>query len=560
MPLRIFIALLFLGPVAGAQVSFVEIDSLILYEHLEQAERKTEALIQQLEDRESRKESVLEMKFRLVQIKDRQDVSPAKILEDLLLLKAEAKGLPSLSYRIHLLIALAYEKAKNLDLTKKYLDMAYAMSGNFESIFSLYCVRKSSYLSYMKEYDASYGWAVKARDFALKYGNVTDLKDAYLLLRNLESQKENYPEVQKYNVLLLDFARKSNSKNLALSYLNISFTYLVMQDPNKALQYSDSTYAFYASLPLMYKNDVPQVRYKIFESLGQTDSAYHYFKLYHKDLLQWQKEEELFKTKSLEEQYQNVKKEATIQSKNQQIFFIVSLLGVLTLGAVLLYRKNREIKKQNKTIHKQVLDLSKTLEQKQVLLSELQHRVKNNLQHVISILEIQKESVNYNNIDELIRGNQNRIHSMALLHKKLHVSDSVNEVHLGRYLAELAELVKDSYDTPKKNITLQTACEVALISIEKALPIGLIITELVSNSMKHAFKKQLMGAIRIELVRETASGDFMLCYSDNGAGFDFNEISDKGLGQEIIKGLIDQLNGTYTAKQAPGFRLTVNFR
>src|SRR5690606_4444364 len=212
-----------------------------------------------------------------------------------------------------------------------------------------------------------------------------------------------------------------------------------------------------------------------------------------------------------------------------------------------------------KTINTQVIDLSKTLEQKQMLLSELQHRVKNNLQHVISILEIQKESVDFNNIDELIRGNQNRIHSMALLHKKLNVSENVNDVDLSRYVIELAEIVKESYDNHNKKVNLNIKCETQTISIEKALPLGLIIVELVSNSMKYAFKKRSIGIIHIEIYKDDNSGKSKLYFADNGDGFDFNNTGGKGLGVEIIKGLIDQLDGTFETNSQNGFELTVYF-
>src|SRR5690606_6730061 len=182
------------------------------------------------------------------------------------------------------------------------------------------------------------------------------------------------------------------------------------------------------------------------------------------------------------------KAELIVKSRNNQLIFISTLLSIIAISSLLVIRKNRKINKQNKVITKQVEELMKTLDQKQVLLSELQHRVKNNLQHVISILELQKESVDFNNIDELIRGNQNRIRSMTLLHKKLHTAEDVNTVDLDRYITELSDLVKDSYDNHKKQISLITSCEIDTFSIEKALPLGLIIVELVSNSMKHAFK------------------------------------------------------------------------
>lgn len=537
-----------------------EIDSLILYNHLDIAERRAEDLSRKLY-LEKETEGLLETEYRQIVILDRQEESPEKSLQLLLLIKdeAEKENLPSLTYRIALMTALAYEKSKNYDLAKNYLDKAYLVykEHHLENIFSTYCVRKSSYFRFSNELDSSLLYAQKAKEYAEKYGNETDLKDSYILLGYFANQRQNYPEALKYNFLLLTYAKQHNNSFIAVNYQNISKIYLKMQDFPKALVYSDSAYILYDSLTLRYKHYLHQTRYEIFEKLGETDSAYHYFRQYHSNLQLLQKEEETLKAKKIEEQYQNVQKETTIKTKNQQILFIICLLGVIAFGSVMLYRKNRQINRQNKIIGAQLIDLSKTLEQKQMLLSELQHRVKNNLQHVISILEIQKESVDFNNIDELIRGNQNRIHSMALLHKKLNMADNANDVDLKRYVAELAELVKESYDHHKKKISLAVQCEIENISLEKALPIGLIITELVSNSMKHAFKKRNSGIITIEISKVKNTNQ--LYYADNGEGFDFKQPSEKGLGQEIIKGLIDQLNGEVKSKNENGFELSITF-
>jgi len=147
---------------------------------------------------------------------------------------------------------------------------------------------------------------------------------------------------------------------------------------------------------------------------------------------------------------------------------------------------------------------------------------------------------------------------MALLHTKLNVAESVNEVDLNRYVTELSELVKDSYDHHKKKISLSIKCEIEKISIEKALPLGLMIVELVSNSMKHAFKKHNIGIIDIVITQD--ENIKKLHYSDNGVGFDFHKPSEKGLGQEIIKGLIDQLNGSVESGSNNGFELNVYFK
>lgn len=543
-----------------------KIDSLILYHKLEMAQKKTDSLYQLLnhsKERKKHKAQILEIKYRQALILDEQEISPTKTLQILLGMtdEAESERLHTLSCRIYLLIALTYEKVDNLELTNKYLNLAYKKIKNnkLEEVYSTYCIRKSSYHRFIKELDSVLYYAKRAKEYAGKYHNEQDLMDSYILLSVVANKTHNYDELLKNSFFLLNHRKKNNNTvDIPFSYADISYTYLKMQDFYKALAYSDSAYAFYKDAPLSNKYAFGEVKYEIYEALGNIDSAYYYFKQYHNDLQLAQKEEQNLNTKKLEEQYQNGKKEATIQSKNQQMILIGSLLGVIAITSILLFIQNRKINTRNKIINKQLAELSKTLEQKQVLLSELQHRVKNNLQHVISILEIQKESVDFNNMDELIRGNQNRIHSMALLHKKLSVSENVNEVDFKRYVTELAELVKESYDNYKKKINLNIKCEVESISIEKALPLGLIIVELVSNSMKHAFKKQNIGIINIEITKDQNIHE--LYYSDNGIGFDFNKVSEKGLGQEIIKGLIDQLDGNTNTKNNNGFELTICFK
>lgn len=340
-------------------------------------------------------------------------------------------------------------------------------------------------------------------------------------------ERINYTATTNSKIQMMAFGVEYQDINYWLNYYDVLHRYhFAVKNYEKAYFYSDSLYT---------------IRYKADKSFNG---------------LEVQVAENRIESKG--RQYENDKKEAKIKSKNRQMVLIGSLFAIIAAASILLFLQNRKIKARNKIINAQLAELSKTLEQRQMLLSELQHRVKNNLQHVISILEIQKESVDFNNIDELIRGNQNRIHSMALLHKKLNVSDNVNDVNLKRYVTELSELVKDSYDNHKKKISLNIKCDVDTISIEKALPLGLILTELVSNSMKHAFKKQNIGIITIEITKNEAGN--IIYYADNGIGFDFNKTNEKGLGQEIIKGLIDQLDGTVGFQNDHGFEISISFK
>lgn len=552
---------------AAINGKLIEIDSLIQYSSFDIAQRETDSLYELLNtfDKKNKyKIELLELRYRHALINERQDGSTAKLLPILQEIadKAEAAQLHSLSCRTYLLLALAYEKNEHYTLVNNYLNLAYKeyKNNNLEELYSTYCIRRSSYYRYINKVDSLLYFAQQAEQYARKYGNETDLSDSYILLASTATTAKNYDDAIKYWHSLLTYRLKFNDRtSIAITYDAISRSYFKLRNFQKALSYNDSAYVFYKKSKLLYKFIFPKTRYEVFEALGNTDSSYYYFKQYHNDLLLLLTEEEALKSKKIEEQYQSDKKEATIKSREQQLVLITVLLAVIVSGLVLLYRTNRKIKRQNNIIGMQLKELAKTVEQKQMLLSELQHRVKNNLQHVISILEIQKESIDFNNIEELVRGNQNRIHSMALLHKKMNVTDNVNEIDLKKYVAELAELVSDSYASPKRKIELNVECVVEKISIEKALPIGLIIVELVSNSLKHAFKKRSIGLITIEISKSDSLNKKVLYYADSGEGYDFNKVNEKGLGQEIIKGLIDQLDGTFETQSKNGFELTIYF-
>src|SRR6218665_212433 len=474
-----------------------QIDSLIKYYQLYIAQTKTDRLYKELNSNQQKKyrAQILELQFLKALILDKQEKSPAEVLHILLPIieKTEAEELNSLSCHIFMLTALAYEKAENYALTKKYLDLAYRkiQQGNLEEVYSTYSIRRSSYYRYVNKLDSSYYFAKKAEKYARIYYNSKDLNDAYLLLGNYYSLKKDYKKALEYFIAQLD---KTNI-DISSQFNNVSRVHFKMKNYTQALAYSDSAYLYYKKLKLIDKYTLPELRYKIYDATDNADSAYHYFKQYHNNFYALQKEEEKLGTKKLEEQYQNDKKEITIQEKDNQMILIGSLLAVIAIASILLFGKNRQINHRNKIINQQLEELTQLLKQKQYLLSELQHRVKNNLQHVISILEIQKESADFNNIEELIRGNQNRIHSMALLHKKLNVSDNVNDVDFTRYITELSEIVKESYDNHPKKINLNINCDIETITIGKALPIGFILVELISNSMKHAFKKRNIGII-----------------------------------------------------------------
>lgn len=477
--------------------------------------------------------------------------------------QAKKYNLPDKEYKAYLVAAEMYEITGYDILCKDFLDKAHQLynKNNLQNIYSIYCIRNASYHRLFGKKDSALYFAYQGLDFAQKYQNQREELDAYLLLGILLDKNNSIASIKYFTLAAKGFLKKNDYLVATLMHNNIGWAYLKRKEYDKAFAYSDTAFLEIQKCSTdVHISGLYQLKSALFDSLQYIDSAYFYYKKYHTAVVDFSKKQETVEIKNITEKYENDKKEAALQIKNQQIIYIIVLLSVILMAAVFLIRKNRKINAQNKIISKQVEELIKTLEQKQVLLSELQHRVKNNLQHVISILEIQKESVDFNNIDELIRGNQNRIHSMALLHKKLNISENANEVDFEKYITDVSELVKNSYEQHSKKISLDVSGNIDKMSIAKALPLGLIVVELVSNSMKHAFKKQTSGHIAIHFDKNANTQLYNLDYIDNGTGFDFNKINEKGLGVEIIKGLIGQLDATVENLQYEGFHLRLQFK
>lgn len=552
-----------MAQVINFQKEVDRIDSLIFYCNFSEGETAVDQLLDRLRKTDKNQE---ELKLKLLLDKAYiygRKMKIYKALEISLDVIDEAKknGLPEIEYQASLMAATMYEYSSELDICKNYLDKANRLyqDNGLEKVYSVYCIRLSSYYRFIQKKDLAIYYAKKGIDYAKKYGNYREYMDGCLLLGILLSNS-NYQESIKYTLLAATaFLKKNDHSGAANMYNNIANAYLKHKETGQALQYSDSVLRIFKTNSLPETENFYQTRYQVFDQIGNKDSAYYYFQKYHHTHVAQLAKTEALEIKKITEKYQNDKKEAVIKTKNQEIAFVIGLLTVIVVATVLIIRKNRKINTQNRIISKQVDELKKTLDQKQVLLSELQHRVKNNLQHVISILEIQKESIDFNNIDEVIQGNQNRIHSMALLHKMLDISENVNDVDLNRYITELSQLVKESYDHHQKKISLNVNCELQTLSIQKALPIGFIVVELVSNSMKHAFKGKNHGSIMINLTEEKDKQAYRLYYADNGIGYNFNMTNEKGLGIEIIKGFIGQLDASVESSANNGFELTIRF-
>ncbi|MEQ8974049.1 MAG: PAS domain S-box protein [Coleofasciculus sp. C1-SOL-03] len=202
-----------------------------------------------------------------------------------------------------------------------------------------------------------------------------------------------------------------------------------------------------------------------------------------------------------------------------------------------------------------------SLKEKEVLLKEIHHRVKNNLNVVSSLLELQADSITEPHIGKLFEESQNRIYSMALIHEKLYRSPTIGQINLEDYIQDLANNLFDSYNVNEDCIQLHITVEPIFLNIETATPCGLIINELVSNSLKHAFPDEREGGIVAIDCHQQSDGQIHLVISDNGIGFpealDFQDT--ESMGFQVVCTLIEQLEGTIELQRTPGTVFSIQF-
>lgn len=258
-------------------------------------------------------------------------------------------------------------------------------------------------------------------------------------------------------------------------------------------------------------------------------------------------------------------------------FWVILILGIGLMGItgyrwrinqlttqqkrleVAVNERTLDLRKANEQIETRSQELRNSLDEKEVLIREVHHRVKNNLQVITSLLNLQSFRVKDPDTKALFKECHDRINSMTMIHERLYQSDDLTEIDLANYLENISVELARSYNAERRQIRLNVNVEDVRLGLDQAIPSGLIVNELVSNALKHAFSEQHSGEIDIAFTKEQST--YTLSVSDNGKGlpasFDLSQTT--SLGMKLVHALTQKLKGTLTVQSNNLTRIQIAF-
>lgn len=202
--------------------------------------------------------------------------------------------------------------------------------------------------------------------------------------------------------------------------------------------------------------------------------------------------------------------------------------------------------------------LRESLKEKEILLQEIHHRVKNNLAIVSSLLELQKEGVS-EEVQEMLSASQSRIKSIGKVHEKLYESTTLSEISMETYIRELAEEISKAYDSSQKKIDMQIDVEPYVMDINHAIPCGLVLNELINNSYKHGFSDLREGIIKVSLKKKGEGMELIVENNGQKLPDNFDPSQSKSLGMTLIQVLIKRFNGKLNIENDEWTRFCIYF-
>ena len=447
-----------------------------------------------------------------------------------------------------------------------------------DSLYPLYAIRISSYNRIFADQDSALFYANEAKRTAPLYNQFGEIAVAHMLLGMIDKEAPLEDKVEHFKSAAKAFRMVQDYTGYAYMMGNISRLYYKNDNPDVALVYNDSS-IWAANKSIKNGHEArstlwshQQDRAKIFQALSKSDSAWLYLNEGYQTQIDYIHQTNNEKVIAAESKYQDEQKNLKIDAQNKQLIIekaknntiliissiVLFFTGLLSLAYINLFRANRKTKQQSALIKTKNKALSSSLEQQVILQGEVHHRVKNNLQVIISLLDKQNSKVSDPIASESLNSMSKRIYSMAAIHEIIYQQEDMSKVDFNSYVHNLCEAFSNfSLKSNKPDFHISVGN--FKLNLETSMPIGIMLTELLTNSLKYARKEN--ERLSIEIVMQLVENKFLLTYKDNGPGFPSTFLADGtgGLGSYLLKSMSRQLNAKYQFKNQKGAEFQLFF-
>lgn len=434
-------------------------------------------------------------------------------------------------------LATNYVGLKKYEEAEKIMDRWYPFllkNNNLDGLLNYY-IEKASYVINRKQIDSAFYYYQKEKEVAKSLKNDYWIADAFSSIGNLYVSNYNFKKALIYFDSAYPFYKITN-QNQKLATTNCRKTICLLKlgniqqaktAINEAEQYFKTFESKAADLEYF------EAKYKLDSATNNSSSAFKYLNLYEKLKDSLYNEANTKQMLELQIRHETDKREDLLNQKNEKTKLYLLVLAIITIIIigffVILYLKNQKIKKANAI---QV-----------TMMNEIHHRVKNNLQLISGFMQIQLNKTTDLKGREALEESINNINVVSLVHENLY-SQSSDLVNLPVYVSNLcANLNVISNQSKQPKITVQ--CDEIMLSIDQSIPIGLILNELITNSIKYAFVGAEKSENTIKIGVSQTGKTISLRYSDNGIGYNEKKISKTAIGLKLIKMLVQELQGSY---------------
>ena len=526
----------------------------------------------------------LYLRLKLLDVETRERAQDyADVLEELIFLSSDAvlEVSPKVTAGAHLILALIREKTQDGTNCRKSLDAANQIieEHDLDSLAAFHAIRFASYHRFYGSMDSLEFYANRALSIAKEGDYINPLTQAHLLLGFVNFHRQ--PEIARehFRAMGKGYLKMGDYLGYSSHFSNLSSTYVKFDEWEKALSLNDSS-LFYLDVAFENGLDDPMhlaIRYKnraeIFKGLGMADSVQHYLQASFQEELKYYRKDNEVRMAEIEARYLNEQQDRLLAEQEVQLtkvqssrfWMAVFIVVILLFGSILLYfllqlrMAYRKLRFQAGEISNANQQLSQSLHQQLVLKGEIHHRVKNNLQVIISLLDLQKEDLKDPKARASLESMASRIYSMAAIHEILYQEDNTEMVSLLHYVQKLCDHFHAAYAGEVPPL-FQLKVPDWRLNLETLMPLGILLNELITNSLKYASRPG--EPLKIMLDIQPVSSGYKLRYQDNGPGLPGGKLPDQegSLGAYLVRSMVRQLQGSLVCSNERGATFDIEFQ